>query len=93
MLVILGVVVVIFLLFNVLPADPARMMLDKREDSEQLNEIKKKYALDQPVFIQFLYYINDLSFISVLENTDIDNYTYAKQNKYKFFKIFDIPKQ
>ena len=54
MLVILGVVVVIFLLFNVLPADPARMMLDKREDSEQLNEIKKKYALDQPVFIQFL---------------------------------------
>ena len=65
MLVILGVVVVIFLLFNVLPADPARMMLDKREDSEQLNEIKKKYALDQPVFIQFLYYINDLSFISV----------------------------
>ena len=90
MLVILGVVVVIFLLFNVLPADPARMMLDKREDSEQLNEIKKKYALDQPVFIQFLYYINDLSFISVLENTDKDNYTYAKQNKYKFFKIFDI---
>ena len=55
MLVILGVVVFIFLLFNVLPADPARMMLDKREDSEQLNEIKKKYALDQPVFIQFLY--------------------------------------
>ena len=90
MLVILGVVVVIFLLFNVLPADPARMMLDKREDSEQLNEIKKKYALDQPVFIQFLYYINDLSFISVLENTDIDNYTYAKQKKYKYFKIFDI---
>ena len=41
MLVILGVVVVIFLLFNVLPADPARMMLDKREDSEQLNEIKR----------------------------------------------------
>ena len=61
LLVILGVVIVIFLLFNVLPADPARMMLDKREDSEQLNEIKKKYALDQPVFIQFLYYINDLS--------------------------------
>jgi len=90
MLVILGVVVVIFLLFNVLPADPARMMLDKREDSEQLNEIKKKYALDQPVFIQFLYYINDLSFISILENNNKDNYTYAKQKKYKFFKIFDI---
>ena len=60
------------------------------EISEQLNEIKKKYALDQPVFIQFLYYINDLSFISVLENNNKDNYTYAKQNKYKYFKIFDI---
>ena len=37
-----GVVTVIFLLFNILPGDPARMMLDQREDSEQLANIRKK---------------------------------------------------
>ena len=36
-----GVVTVIFLLFNVLPGDPARMMLDQREDSDQLQNIRK----------------------------------------------------
>ena len=37
-----GVVTVIFFLFNVLPGDPARMMLDQREDSEQLLASKEK---------------------------------------------------
>ena len=32
LLVLLGVVVVIFFLFNVLPGDPARMMLGQRAD-------------------------------------------------------------
>ena len=30
----------IFFLFNVLPGDPARMMLDQREDSDQLQVLK-----------------------------------------------------
>ena len=85
--VLLGVIIVIFLLFNVLPADPARMMLDKREDTEQLNEIRKKYALDQPVYKQFLYYINDLSIFSVHENLDEEHYTYINKSKYSFLKI------
>jgi len=36
-----GVATVVFLLFNVLPGDPARMMLDQRQDSEQLALVKK----------------------------------------------------
>jgi peptide/nickel transport system permease protein len=35
-----GVITVIFFLFNVLPGDPARMMLDQNENSEQLALIK-----------------------------------------------------
>ena len=44
-----GVVTVIFFLFNVLPGDPARMMLDQNEDSEQMEAIRKKYGFDKPV--------------------------------------------
>ena len=38
-----GVVSVIFYLFNVLPGDPARMMLGQNEDEEQLKIVQKKY--------------------------------------------------
>jgi peptide/nickel transport system permease protein len=77
----LGVVTVIFLLFNVLPGDPARMMLDQNENSEQLALIKQKLGLDQSLPTQYAYYINDLSPISIHSN-DSNNYTYLSDNKY-----------
>lgn len=82
-----GVVTVIFFLFTVLPGDPARMMLDQREDSEQLLAIKKKYGFDKPVFTQYLYYLNDLLPIS-LHSNDSNNYTYLNSNKYNAVKLF-----
>ena len=56
-----GVITVVFILFNILPGDPARMMLDQNENSEQLALIKKKYGFDQPISKQYLYYLNDLA--------------------------------
>ena len=52
-LVLWGVLTLVFFLFNVLPGDPARMMLDKREDSDQLAVIKQKYAFDRPLGEQY----------------------------------------
>jgi len=43
-LVMFGVISVVFFLFNILPGDPARMMLDQREDAQQLQNIRAKYA-------------------------------------------------
>lgn len=82
-------VTVIFFLFNVLPGDPARMMLDQREDSEQLLNIKKKYGFDKPILTQYVYYLNDLSPISVHSNSP-DNYTFLNPDKYTFIKIFSV---
>jgi peptide/nickel transport system permease protein len=47
---------VISFLFNVLPGDPARMMLDQNENSEQLALIKKKYGFDKPIYPVFILY-------------------------------------
>ena len=44
-----GVVTVIFFLFQVLPGDPARMMMDQNEDQEQLKIINQKYGFNEPV--------------------------------------------
>lgn len=84
-----GVVSVIFFLFTILPGDPARMMLDQNENSEQMAIIKKKYGFDQPVFTQYLYYINDLSPISFHSISEKD-YTFLSQNKYQSTTIATV---
>ena len=88
-LVIFGVLTIVFFLFNVLPGDPARMMLDKREDSKQLEIIKKKYGFDRPIFTQYLFYLNDLSIVSI-HNNHPDSFTFLDKRKYSATKIIDI---
>ncbi|WGK63707.1 ABC transporter permease [Croceiramulus getboli] len=75
LLTLFGVVTVIFFLFTVLPGDPARMMLDQNEDPEQLAIIRAKYGFDKPIGQQYLYYLNDLSPVS-LHSTRAGAYTY-----------------
>jgi len=87
LLTLFGVVTVIFLLFSVLPGDPARMMLGQREDSAQLQVIKHKYGFDKPIYQQYFYYLNDLSPISIHSNNKQD-YTYLTAKKYHYFKLF-----
>ncbi len=82
-------VTVIFFLFTVLPGDPARMMLDQREDSEQLENIKRKYGFDKPILTQYGYYLNDLSPISV-HSTNENSYTFLDTDKYSFKELFTI---
>lgn len=84
-----GVVTVIFLLFNVLPGDPARMMLDQREDSEQLKNIRKKYGFDQPLTTQYLYYLNDVSPLSI-HSSKTEDYTFLNPGKYSYKTLFRI---
>ncbi len=64
-LVLLGVVIVVFLLFNVLPADPARLTLGQRTDLTSLENVRKELHLDKPKGVQFLLYLNDLSPIAI----------------------------
>lgn len=89
MLTLFGVITVIFFLFTVLPGDPARMMLDQNENSEQLALIKKKYGFDKPVSTQYLYYLNDLSPVS-FHSTNADDYTYLSEGKYSALRLFTI---
>jgi len=89
LLTLFGVVTVIFFLFTVLPGDPARMMLDQNENSEQLALIKKKYGFDKPVSTQYLYYINDLLPVS-FHSTAEGDYTYLAEGKYNALRLFTV---
>lgn len=82
-----GVITVVFILFNILPGDPARMMLDQNENSEQLALIKKKYGFDQPISNQYIYYLNDLSPVS-FHKKQKDHYTFFDNTKYNGTQLF-----
>jgi len=64
LLVLVGVVVMVFFLFQGF-GDPARLVLGQSGDSTTIKNIRKELALDQPKWKQFLLYLNDVSPISV----------------------------
>ena len=87
-LVLAGVITVVFLLFNVLPGDPARMLMGQRADEESLKIIQKDLGLDQPLSKQFVMYLNDLSPISVHDKNPED-YLYLDDEKYDYTELFN----
>lgn len=88
-LVLWGVLTLVFFLFNVLPGDPARMMLDKREDSNQLTIIKHKYGFDRSVGEQYALYINDVLPFSIHHNS-VNAFTSLASGKYNFKRLFTL---
>ena len=88
-LVIYGVITIVFFLFHVLPGDPARMMLDKREDSKQLELIKAKYGFDKPLHLQYFYYLNDVSILSFHNTKDVNLFAFLDYKKYNAKILFN----
>lgn len=69
-LVILGVAIIVFLIFQVLPGDPAQMAMGQRSDISSIEAINKEFNLDKSLPEQLILYLNDLSPIGL---HDIDN--------------------
>jgi len=82
--VIAGVVVVVFVLFNILPGDPARMTMGQRSDVQSLDAVRKEFGLDKSKPVQFFLYVNDLSPIGLHENSA------EAQEKYGYVKVIDL---
>ena len=69
-LVLAGVVVVVFFLFQGF-GDPARLVLGQTGDSATIQHIRKELGLDQPKWKQFVLYLNDVSPVSVYPAEEI----------------------
>ena len=78
-----GVITIIFLLFNILPGDPARMMVGQRTDNATLESIRHELGLDRPVAWQYLRYLNDLSPLSIHHPREPASYIYLEKEKYE----------
>jgi len=54
------VLTISFFLIHLIPGDPAAVMLGPHATGEQVEALRHAMGLDQPVFVQFLKYINDV---------------------------------
>lgn len=79
-LVLIGVVVVVFFLFQGF-GDPARLVLGQSGDSATIQNVRKELALDQPKWKQFVLYLNDVSPVCFDTQQEIED----KQLKGVFF--------
>ena len=79
-----GVILVVFVLFNILPGDPARMTMGQRSDVQSLEAVRKEFGLDRSKPVQFLLYINDLLPLSMHPDTK------ENQEKYHYQTLFKV---
>jgi peptide/nickel transport system permease protein len=88
-----GVITVVFLLFNILPGDPARMMAGQRTDSTTLESIRNELGLDRPLSYQYLRYLNDLSFLSLHNPDNPGSLIFLDEEKFNaYHKLIKVSK-
>ncbi len=92
LLVLLGVVTIVFILFNILPGDPARMMLGQRADIASVEAINKDLGRDKPLYIQYFNFLNDLSPLSIHNTSDAESYWFYSKDKYSGNKLLPLGK-
>lgn len=70
LLVLIGVVVLVFVLFQGF-GDPARLVMGQTGDATTQANIRKELNLDQPKWKQFLFYLNDVSPLGIHSKEEI----------------------
>lgn len=70
LLVLIGVVVLVFVLFQGF-GDPARLVMGQSGDAATQANIRKELYLDQPKWKQFIFYLNDVSPLSIHSREEI----------------------
>lgn len=80
--VLLGVITIVFFLFNILPGDPARMMMGQRADISSIEAIQRDLGLDRPLRVQYFNFLNDISPVSWYNQKNKDSYWFFDTKKY-----------
>lgn len=59
--VIIGVTLILFILMNIIPGDPARLILQKGATEQALENLRAKMGIDKPLYVQYWRYIRQLA--------------------------------
>jgi peptide/nickel transport system permease protein len=90
LLVLFGVITAIFFLFNVLPGDPASIILGERAGKDAIEAVHRDLGTDRPLSEQYLNYLNDVSPLSVHNVNPASGFWYLDPKKYSWTPLFTI---
>jgi ABC-type dipeptide/oligopeptide/nickel transport system permease component len=90
LLVLLGVVSLVFFVFNLKPGDPARMVAGQKITPELIQAIERNLNLDLPIIQRFGIYLNDISPVSVHNEADETSRIFLDESKYSYTKLFPV---
>jgi peptide/nickel transport system permease protein len=85
--VLIGVVTVVFFLFNLTPGDPVRSLVGDNASEETVQNIRRKLDLDLPLGQRYVYYLNDLSPLAVYHASDSTHRLYFDPKVYHGIKM------
>ena len=58
--VLIGISVITFVLAQATPGDPVRLIVGQRATEEVIAAVRQQYGLDEPIFVQYLVYVENL---------------------------------
>lgn len=58
--VLLGISLITFILVQMMPGDPVRIMLGPRASEDAIAAVRTRYGLDQPILVQYFYYLKNV---------------------------------
>ncbi len=81
------VVLIISSVIYLAPVDPERLTFGQRFDQETLDAKREELGLDQPLYVQMLLYLRDISPLALMPDTP------ASQAKYNFVRLIPFGEQ
>lgn len=58
--VLFGISLITFVMVRMIPGDPARVLLGTRATASAIARIRAQYGLDEPIWVQYLYFLKNL---------------------------------
>ncbi|MGY6562948.1 MAG: ABC transporter permease [Luteibaculaceae bacterium] len=68
--ILLGIVSLVFLIFNIKPGDPSAMLVGQQVTQESVDAIKRELNYDLPAGKRFFIYLNQISPVGVVSNNE-----------------------
>jgi len=70
--VVFGITLILFFMLRLIPGDPASVMLGERATDAAVERINHELGLDQPIYIQYGYFLRDLATLRTPRVADIE---------------------
>lgn len=88
-LVLNGIIAILFLLFNIIPVNSARMTMGQRTDALSVAQMEKEFRLDLPSWKRYLLYLNDISPISYHRKNSA-SHLFLDNKMYEVYQKVDV---